>query len=112
VQQRHGRRRRTGGVGNQTSETRSPTIDPDLTLPTLTVARGLKIEGHHLPFFPSPSREMPIISSIISGNICYHSLQNILSSSLLPKNIFIKVLFFPVVLRPNAGHGLLILEVF
>ena len=77
--------------GNQASETRRPAIDPEMTLPTLTGARGLEIKGHHLPVFPSPSREMLRISSIISGNICYHSVQNLLCFSLLPKNINIKV---------------------
>ena len=26
-----------------------------------------------------------------SGNVCYHSVQNLLSSSLLPKNISVKI---------------------
>jgi hypothetical protein len=43
---------------------------------------------------PSPgglSKEMPSISWIISENISYHSVQKLLSSSLLSKSINIKV---------------------
>jgi len=42
-----------------------------------------------------------IKSRLKSGNACYHSMQNILSSSLLSKNLKIKVyrtIFFPVLL--------------
>ena len=42
-----------------------------------------------------------IKSRLKSGNACYHSVQNILSSSLLSKNIKIKIqrnIIFPVVL--------------
>jgi len=46
-----------------------------------------------------------------SGNACYHSGQNLLSSSLLSKNINIKECLLSVALPPNAGHGLLIFEV-
>ena len=40
-------------------------------------------------------------SRLKSGNSCYHSVQNLLSSSLLPKNLKIKIsrtIFLPVVL--------------
>jgi hypothetical protein len=43
-----------------------------------------------------------IKSKLKSGNACYHSAQNLLSSSLLPQNIKIKIyrtIIFPVVLH-------------
>jgi len=42
-----------------------------------------------------------IISRLRSGNACYHSVQNLLSSRLLPKNLKIKIyrtIILPVVL--------------
>jgi len=42
-----------------------------------------------------------IKSRLRSGNACYHSVQNLLSSSLLPKNLSIKIyitIILPVVL--------------
>ena len=46
-------------------------------------------------------RQSEIKSRLKSGNACYHSVQNILSSSLLSKNIKIKIrrtVILPVVL--------------
>jgi len=39
-----------------------------------------------------------IKSRLKSGNACYHSVQNLLSSSLLSKNLKIKTIILPVVL--------------
>jgi len=42
-----------------------------------------------------------IKSRLRSGNVCYHSMQNLLSSRLLPKNLKIKIyrtIILPVVL--------------
>jgi len=71
-----------------------------------------KYLGTALTFQNSSQEE--IKSRLKSRIPCYLSVQNLFSSSLLSKNTKIKKYFFflcPVALRPNEGHGLLILEV-
>jgi len=49
-------------------------------------------------------------SRLKSGNACYHSVQNLLSSSLLYKNLWIKIyrtIILPVILygvKPGPSH--------
>jgi hypothetical protein len=50
-------------------------------------------------------KDMRFKSRLKSGSTCYHSVQNVLSSGLLSRNIKIKIyrtIIFPVVL---SGHG-------
>jgi len=44
-----------------------------------------------------------IKSRVRSGNACYHSVQNILSSSLLSKNLKIKI--YRTIILPVVVHG-------
>jgi hypothetical protein len=44
-----------------------------------------------------------IKSRLKSGNTCYHSVQNLLSSSLLAKNTYIKI--YRTVILPVVLHG-------
>ena len=54
-----------------------------------------------------------IKSRLKSGNVCYHSMQNVLSSSLLFKNIKIKeyrTINFPAVLKRGETRSLTLRE--
>ena len=44
-----------------------------------------------------------IMSKLKSGNACYHSVQNLLSSSLLSKNVKIKI--YIIILLPVVLYG-------
>ena len=50
------------------------------------------------PLTNQNSLQEEIKSRLKSGNACYHSVQNLLSSSLLSKNLKIKTIILPVVL--------------
>jgi hypothetical protein len=57
-----------------------------------------------LPFLYSKTEE--IKSRLKSGNACYHSVQNLLSSSLLSKNLKIKILFIIIFSGTATQRGL------
>jgi hypothetical protein len=44
-----------------------------------------------------------IKSRLRSGNACYHSMQNLLSSSLLSKNVYIKI--YRTIILPVVVYG-------
>ena len=48
---------------------------------------------------------MPINSRLRSGNACYHSVQNLLSSRLLSKNLKIKIRVYRNIILPAVLYG-------